>query len=166
MISIQSLEKNRKGNLKRNTLSPVPYFDWGNLLCTFKAENSPRFFHPKWKRPRNRTGLATGCDWMLAQREGLWTFHNNYMMQQLCPPLWIAPPQRLWERDRFELSVCFSRGRSMHVLFLSFSLVGRPKLDLCDSLTFCAGEMARIPPNKPSKHRRNPEERATTIQVR
>ena len=45
----------------------------------------------------------------------------------------------------------------MHVLFLSFSFVGRPKLDLCDSLTFCAGEMARIPPNKPSKHRRNQE---------
>ena len=26
-VSIQSLEKNRKGNLKRNTLAPVPYFD-------------------------------------------------------------------------------------------------------------------------------------------
>ena len=25
-------------------------------------------------------GFVPGCDWMLAQREGLGTFHNNYMM--------------------------------------------------------------------------------------
>ena len=158
MISIQSLEKNRKGNLKRNTLSPVPYFDWGNLLCTFKTENSPRFFHPKWKRPRNRTGLATGC-WHKEKDCGhftIITWCNNFVRH-------YELPRRKDSGNEIGLN---SRGRSMHVLFLSFSLVGRPKLDLCDSLTFCAGEMARIPPNKPSKHRRNPEERATTIQVR
>ena len=166
MISIQSLEKNRKGNLKGTHFPPFHILIEEICSAPLKQKILPGFSTQNESAPGIALGsqrVVIGC-WH--KEKGLWRFHNNYMMQQLCPPLWIAPPQRLWERDRFELSVCFSRGRSMHVLFLSFSLVGRPKLDLCDSLTFCAGEMARIPPNKPSKHRRNPEEGATTIQVR